>query len=109
MTPITLNLKANRRNHSQARWDRKTETYDTSECETKEVDVTLEIDLARGTVEIVKGGVTGHECFYISDLLKRQPENGMHWCAGTPGRWDSLYMPQYEVEILLSALRVAVT
>jgi hypothetical protein len=103
MTPITLNLKANRRNLSAATW--KNNNYDDSRCETKEVPVTVEIDRAKDIVRISEGGVTGYESFHISDVLRHEPQSGMYWCAGTPGRWDSLFMPQPAVEILLAALR----
>jgi hypothetical protein len=96
----TLHLLCNRRNLSAATWK-----YDDFRCETREVPVTVEIDHEKDIVRITEGGVTGHESFHISHILRCKPMRGMYWCAGTPGRWDSLFMPQPQVDVLLKTLK----
>jgi hypothetical protein len=102
-----LYLLCNRRNLHAATW--KNNHFDDSMCETKEVPVTVEIDHSKDIVRISEGGVTGHESFHISDVLRREPMSGMYWCAGTPGRWDSLFMPQPQVDVLLKTLKEKVS
>lgn len=99
----TIHLLCNRRNLHAA--VKKFVHYDDSMCETTEVPVTVEIDHEKDTVKITEGCVTGFESFHISDLLRRNTQSGMYWCVGTPGLWDSLFMPQPQVDVLLKALK----
>ena len=43
-------------------------------------------------LEIVAGGITGYEAFYLSDTDFMKFEVAVPWlaCAGTYQRWDSL-------------------
>ena len=44
------------------------------------------------------GGPTGHESFYLADLLKHKNENGeLCICAGTVNRWPACYVNKKSV------------
>lgn len=38
------------------------------------------------------GGVTGHERYYVKDVLKWGDSNEVALCAGTPGKYDKLLL-----------------
>ena len=69
--------------------------------EYRDVDVTWAADPLE--IGVVKGGVTGCESYRVSDLLRnrvRYEQHGLVVCAGTPGRWDKLYVPGDEMRVL---------
>lgn len=62
----------------------------------KNVDVTIAQrylpSLSSWWIEVVVGGVTGYESMQI-DNLKDRINGGWSACAGTKGRWDTLFLP----------------
>jgi len=53
---------------------------------------------------IIKGGVTGYESFYVDQFFSPEGEfrpnranHSFYLCAGTPSRWDSLYISSDDV------------
>lgn len=53
-------------------------------------------------------GVTGYEEFHIEDLLKNFPfkdTDRVMWCAGTPGRWDRVFVKGPEMNEVLKAVK----
>ena len=48
-------------------------------------------------IKIVDGGVTGYESCQV-DTLERTTKGGWSACAGTKGRWDSLFIPEIEMQ-----------
>jgi hypothetical protein len=45
-----------------------------------------------------KPGVTGHESFYVTDwFIGNTMLNGLYLCAGTPGKWHSLFLHKWNV------------
>lgn len=44
-------------------------------------------------------GVTGYESAQVDNVLKT-PGKGWSACAGTPDRWDSLWVPEAEMDRL---------
>lgn len=52
-------------------------------------------------------GVTGYESAPVEGLLAEN-RRWRHWsaCAGTPGAWDSLVVPEAELDRLLDMLRL---
>lgn len=52
-------------------------------------------------------GVTGYESASVEDLLRPcQRADGWSACAGTPGAWDSLRVPESEFVRLADSLRL---
>lgn len=51
-------------------------------------------------------GITGYESFIIEDFMRKPPEAGWHACAGTPGSWDTLFVPQAELDRLIDVLEL---
>jgi hypothetical protein len=102
MNPETLKLNAVRTNLSAARWNKQTQKYSCDECRDEEVDIIIGIDMVaqEPVAGVIDGGVTGYENFYVKDLLTRDADKDMCWCAGTPGRWDSLRMNAIETRKL---------
>jgi hypothetical protein len=69
-------------------------THHTSSV-TREVQLTVEVnDRELGKAfEVVQGGVTGYEGFYLEGVpLADVFARGWCVCIGTPGRWDTLYV-----------------
>ena len=54
--------------------------------------------LKKWYLHIADGGVTGYESISLDDLLT--VDKGWYACAGTKGRWDTLYIPQKWIEII---------
>jgi len=50
------------------------------------------------------GGPTGYESFDM-DSEHFELGKGWHACAGTPKRWDTLFVPGYELEAAVFILR----
>jgi hypothetical protein len=49
---------------------------------------------------IVEGGVTGWESFFVTDRnLRATCLDGWNACAGTRGRWDSLFIPPDQMRL----------
>lgn len=62
--------------------------------EPRRVEVTFLVD--HNTASVIEGGVTGQESYRLRDLLdnrRRHFTDGLVVNAGTPGRWDQLYLP----------------
>lgn len=55
-------------------------------------------------VSITDGGVTGAESVYFDDYFLAAREKGWWACAGTPGRWDSLFVPAKEMRAVFEKL-----
>lgn len=55
-------------------------------------------------VTIADGGVTGAESVYFDDHFLYACEKGWWACAGTPGRWDSLFVPAKEMRVVFEKL-----
>lgn len=104
-------LDAQRKRLSCALWNQKTKTYDDSSCPTR--DIKIEVRIAnrggRCVIEVTYGGITGLESFYVSDIMPKTPgekhETGLFFCAGTPGRWDSLSISADEYNALCDKIR----
>ena len=57
------------------------------------------------TVAITDGGVTGYESVYFDDYFLDQTRAKGWWaCAGTPGRYDSLFIPAKEMRAAFETL-----
>ncbi len=52
---------------------------------------------------IVRGGVTGYESVRCDKIIDR--DKGWWACAGTKGRWDSLFVPLESLRIIVKELR----
>lgn len=75
----------------------------------REVDITAGLQVTpRGTFfYIEEGGVTGYESFYLEDaLISDLCARGWSACAGTEGRWDSMFISGAEMRRALEALGV---
>ena len=48
-------------------------------------------------VKVAEGGVTGFESFMVKDM---NFSTGWYACAGTEGRWDTLFIPAEEMQKL---------
>lgn len=56
-------------------------------------------------VAIADGGVTGYESVYLDDyFLDATRARGWWACAGTPGRYDSLFVPAKEMRAVFDRL-----
>lgn len=63
---------------------------------------------AQPVVSLTEGGVTGGESVYADEyFLSCSPRNGWCACAGTPGRWDRLFVPAKEMRAALESLGLA--
>lgn len=52
-------------------------------------------------------GVTGYESFYIDDYAEENmPMFGWLACAGTPKRWDTLFIPAEEMKKVFDELKI---
>ena len=49
-----------------------------------------------------KGGVTGFESLSVKNMCAGK--GGWWACAGTKGRWDSLYVPADQIELIRNTL-----
>lgn len=102
-------LQAERTYLSHARWTGK--TYDTSQCVTRECTIKAEVEKkpnGKYTIAVTKGCVTGYESFYVSDIVPADGGKhltGLSWCAGTPGRYDSLRINADEFNAMCDKLR----
>lgn len=54
----------------------------------------------------LRPGVTGYESASVEDLLKDNKLSNWPACAGTPGSWDRLVVPEVELERLKDILRL---
>jgi hypothetical protein len=55
-------------------------------------------------ISITEGGVTGHESVYFDERFYATREKGWWACVGTPGRYDSLFVPAKEMRSLFERL-----
>lgn len=106
MSMQTIKLKGLRTNRSAAKYNEDAEEpFDESMCKTKEVDITVEYGTdgagRKPICRISEGAVTGHESFYMEDILSHV--GALSWCAGTPCRWDKLMVDRDNMEKLISA------
>lgn len=65
--------------------------------------ITIECQLRSNAlaITIVEGGVTGHESVYTDDFfIDRVLVSGWSACAGTPGRYNSLFIPAREMRVV---------
>jgi len=59
------------------------------------------------TFGIIKGGITGHERVYFTkDFVEKSCQNGWWACAGTPARWDGLFIPADEMRRVFGVLGI---
>ena len=76
-------------------------THHTTEV-TKSVKLFVEFryaaSLSKWYLHLVECGVTGYESISVSGLQK--VEDGWYACAGTKGRWDTLYIEQKWINII---------
>lgn len=62
--------------------------------------------LGRWIFEIVGGGVTGHEGWYVEDYFSKPLDRDWWACAGTPGRWDGLRIPLDQMKLALQKMQL---
>ena len=67
-----------------------------------EVEVKYSETLKAYWVYITKGGVTGFESLSVKNMCAGK--GGWWACAGTKGRWDSLYVPADQIELIRNTL-----
>ena len=54
----------------------------------------------------LRGGPTGFESIQITEeIVEEVSQSGWHACAGTPDRWDELYLPPEQMRELLKEWR----
>jgi hypothetical protein len=108
---LLFELKSYRQQLGLAIWDETRQQYDTSKCKTLEVTILVHYDYTSGDkaiIKVIRGGVTGYESYYVSDLIRDYPfkyEKGFPWCAGTPGRWDYLYTKADEMNSMFAVIK----
>ena len=75
--------------------------HTTGEEKTVELFVELRYSKSLGTwwLYIIKGGVTGYESISV-DALMKQDGDGWFACAGTKGRWDTLFITERWMDII---------
>ena len=101
-------VPAKRKRLTRAKWNGPGNGFDESKCVTIDCNIVLTTRTAQsGTVlEVTEGGVTGHESFYLKDMMAKPVNNkGLYWCAGTPCAWDSLWVSKLEMDAVLGWLK----
>lgn len=93
-------------------FDRSTDPWGTRTIKTWETDVifTVEEPALAGedhTFGIEEGGVTGYErVFLTEEFVKGSCEHGWWACAGTPERWDGLFIAADQMRQAFDALGI---
>jgi hypothetical protein len=61
----------------------------------------------KAVVKVEEGGVTGYEsCYFTPDFKNWTLTKGWWACAGTPGRYDGLFIPAKEMRVALERFRL---
>ena len=90
-----------------ARWDDYADKYvdETTKVEEKLINMEIIFRNAKPILRFI-GGPTGHESYYIEDMLKYPPKNPAETlciCAGTVNSWAECVVPWQDVKNFLSA------
>lgn len=56
-------------------------------------------------LHLTHGGITGYESVQLTpEIIEELKQRGWSACAGTPNKWDSLYIPPLQMRNLLTNL-----
>lgn len=81
----------------------RADCYDPSSKRRVNLTIAREIRYNEEAIYIRHGGVTDHESWFIRNIvsMKDRKDAGFYACAGTKGRWDSLYLPDETVREMI--------
>ena len=77
-------------------------------CEEIIAELDMDESVFKGGVVRLENGPTGYESFVVElvkpEGMQRMIDHGWWACAGTPGRWDSLYISGLQMKKMLKEL-----